>query len=196
MVAPVDVKVENGKVLISQAEFTSEGFMTKGLNPLERQPAGIACYLTHPTPMTQEYPGYVFNGSYVAATYIGDNDMDGSYSLNTHHAPLVNNTDGSVAGYKYFNFDKFSNQNYVLSLNMKPKGISGTITVMIDSPWESKGGKVIGTLQLSDSDITERDYDIPVKLSRDIKGKHALYFRFSSEKAAQSLCDIYSFVFK
>ena len=51
MVAPIEVKVEEGKggkVTISEGEYTSEGFSTEGLNPLERHSAGIACWYTGP----------------------------------------------------------------------------------------------------------------------------------------------------
>jgi len=198
MVSPVEVKVDGDRVVISEAEFTSEGFQTDGLDPFERHAAGIACYLTHTTPMTQEYPGYKFNGSYVAATYVGDDGMDGSYSLNTHHAPLVNNTSGSVAGYKYFRFDGLSAKaSPVLFIQMKPSGVKGTIEVMVDSPYEGKGGKVIGRLPLdgSEKDI-EKEYAIPISGIGGMGGKHALFFRFSSPVEGESMCDIYSFLFR
>ena len=49
MVAPIEVKVTegpDGKVEISEAEYTSEGFELGGLNPRERHSAGIACWFT------------------------------------------------------------------------------------------------------------------------------------------------------
>jgi len=197
MVAPVEVQRVGDAIVISEAEVTSEGFQTDGLNPLERQPAGIACYLTHPEPMTQEYPGYVFKGSYVAATYVGDNDMDGSYSLNTHHAPLVNNTAGSVAGYKYFNFDHLASlASPRLCLEMRPLGVKGEIVAMVDSPWESKGGRVIGRMALTGDERGEGERAMTLTGLDGLGGKHALYLRFESATPGASLCDVYSLVFR
>ena len=51
MVAPITVKVEEGKggkVEISEGEYNSEGFSLEGLNPRERHSAGIACWYRVP----------------------------------------------------------------------------------------------------------------------------------------------------
>ena len=74
MVAPISVKVEEGKggkVEISEGEYNSCGFALDGLNPLERHSAGIACWYTGPKPATHEWPNNTFYGSYVAASYGG-----------------------------------------------------------------------------------------------------------------------------
>jgi len=197
MVAPVDVKVEGGKVIISEAEYNSEGFATDGLNPLERQPAGIACYYTGPEGMQHNYPNTTFSGSYVKATYKDDEGLDGSMSLNYHHAPVVNNTAGSTIGYKYFNFDHLNGIDEAqLILCMKPHGIKGEIVIMTDSPWQSKGGKTVGSLQLSANDTTEKEYEINLSGLKGLKGKHALFMLFKSDTKRASLCDLYNFIFK
>ena len=61
---------------------------------------------------------------------------------------MVNNTDGSIVGYKYFNLDGVKGNTARLLLNMKTTGVKGNIKVMIDSPWENSGGKCIGQLSL------------------------------------------------
>jgi len=197
MVAPVDVHLEGDKVVISEGEYTSEGFSTEGLNPLARHQAGIACYYTGPERIESKYPNYEYSGSYVAATYPGDNGLDASYSLNNHHSPVINNTDGSIVGYKYFNFNHFNGRDKAeFMITMKPHGVKGRIVVMTDSPWESKGGKVLGQISLTDKDTTEGDYKADIKGLKDLKGKHALFLRFYSDEKGKSLADLYDFIFR
>lgn len=198
MVAPVTVSVKKDKVEISEAEYTSEGFCSEGLNPFERQPAGIACYYTGPTPIIKKYPNYIHSGSYVKATYAGDDGLDASYSLNTFHAPVVNNTNGSIIGYKYFNFDLLGRRKKAeLCLRLKSTGIDGEIIFMIDSPWKSRGGKEIGRLKLdSTSDGTVSERTATLSGVKGLNGKHALYILFTSDVEGQSLCELYDFIFQ
>lgn len=198
MVAPVEVSVEDGKVVISEGEYTSEGFALGGLNPFVRQPAGIACYYTGPAPATAKYPNFIFSGSYVAATYAGDKGLDAPYNLHSHHAPVVNNTAGSVVGYKYFNFDAFGGRDEAeISLCLKPSGLAGEIVFMLDSPWESKGGRVVGRLKL-DGGNGGKETELVARLAglKGVKGKHAFFMRFNSDTPAQSLCELYNFIFR
>jgi len=189
MVAPVQVRLEGDKLLISEAEYTSEGFLTQGLDPLQRQQAGYACYYTGPTPMGKEYPNYIFSGSYVAATYL-DN------TPSTHYAPVVNNTAGSTIGYKYINFDQLSNQkNIQLCLTLQPLGVKGEILIMIDSPWTSRGGRQIGRITLDGTSSPERTLTTKIKNLKGVTGKHPLYMKFVSPTPQQSLCTLYDFVF-
>ncbi len=84
MVAPIDVKVEEGKggkVEISEGEYNSNGFALEGLNPCERHSAGIACWLTGPKPAIHEWPNNRFFGSYVEASYGTDANFDAPYDL-------------------------------------------------------------------------------------------------------------------
>lgn len=208
MVAPIDVSVKRGlggKVTISEAEYTSEGFAIDGLNPLEWTPAGIACYYTGPKHDSREWPNYNFSGSYVKPTYIeGWPRSIENASADQHHNPVVNNTGGSVVGYKYFNFD-LNRKHKDLNIVMKAatKGIRGEITVMLDSPFP-KQGKELGKIYLSkgkpsdDQTLTGR-----LKNVKKITGKHALYFVFEAKKGflekevpEGSLCDIYEFRFE
>jgi len=197
MVAPINVEVKGGKVLISEGEYTSEGFRTEGLNPLDRTKAGIMCYYTGPRPMRQDYPNMHYTGSYVAATYVGDDGMSGSYSMNTHHAPVVNNTAGSIIGYKYFNFDHFGGSDKArLELSLLPRGVKGEIVIMVDSPWTSRGGKELGRIALDGTGNSETTLSATVSGLAALKGKHALYMRFESGTQDASLCDLYNFIFR
>ena len=206
MVAPIEVKVEEGeggKVEISEGEYNSNGFALNGLNPFEPHSAGIACWYTGPKPAIHEWPNNTFFGSYPAATYGTDDKFDAPYDLRNNTNPIVNNTDGSIVGYKYFNFDADSlakNGNLMLCLNLIPEGVDGTIEVMMDRPWTSQGGKKIGQTDLK-ADMEKKVWTMAIGISEDAKksdlvGKHAIFFIFKSDTKEKSLCTLLDFCFK
>ena len=200
MVAPITVDVEEGpggKVQISEGEYNSEGFALDGLDPLERHSAGIACWLTGPKPAEHEWPNNKFYGSYVDATYGTTTNMEAPYAIENNTNPVVNNTDGSIVGYKYFNFTATQElEDVSLLLRLIPEGIDGTITIMVDRPWTSQGGKVLGTIELK-ADMPRESTEVTVELPAlsELTGKHALYFTFQSETKEKSLCILQDFVF-
>ena len=203
MVAPITVKVEEGeggKVEISEGEYNSEGFALDGLNPLERHSAGIACWYTGPTLAIHEWPNYRFSGSYVQATrFSGEPFKENPYNLSHNTNPVVNNTDGSIVGFKYFNFTPLQGKKDVqLLLTIIPQGVKGTIEVMADRPWASQQGLTLGKIEV-DTDIPMLDpieLAIPLPGLSGLTGKHALFFKFSSDTKEQSICTLESFVFK
>jgi len=201
MVAPIEVKVEEGaggKVEISEGEYNSEGFALEGLDPFERHSAGIACWLTGPKVAEHVWPKNVFYGSYVASSYGTDDKFDAPYDLKNNTNQVVNNTDGSIVGYKYFNFTKSYDGDYLqLLLRLIPEGIDGTIKVMVDRPWESQGGKSLGSFTLKadmPKDSTALALEVPALA--DLTGKHALFFVFSSDTKEKSLCTLEDFGFR
>ena len=205
MVAPIEVKVEEGKggkVDISEGEYNSQGFALNGLDPFERHSAGIACWYTGPKPATHEWPNNTFYGSYVASGY-GDSDkFNAPYDIRNNTNFVVNNTDGSIVGYKYFNFpaDRLANQaNLMLLLRLVPEGVDGSIEVMMDRPWVSQGGKKIGEIELK-TDMPKELRTMAIGISneakeKDLAGQHAIYFVFKSDTKEQSLCSLVDFVF-
>ena len=199
MVAPITVKVETGKggkVEISEGEYTSEGFATNGLDPFERHSAGIACWYTGPKPATHEWPNNTFYGSYVASGYGTDSKFDAPYDLRNNTNDVVNNTDGSIVGYKYFNFDGVEDEDLILLLNLTPEGIDGTIDIMADRPWVSQGGQLLGTISLrADMPQTPTELSADLKGTDKLQGKHAIFFVFKSDTKEQSLCKLHNFVF-
>ena len=200
MVAPIEVKVEKGrggKVFISEGEYTSEGFCTEGLNPFNKTAAGIACYYTGPEPAYNNYPNYIYSGSYIMPTYLDLGSYASPSNLKQPFCPVVNNTNGSTVGYKYFNFDLIgSNRNLGILFHLKQMGVAGRMKIMVESPYASKGGKVIGTLNIPDmatEDLVELKTEVSIPQS--IKGKQALYFLFESETKSKSICELYDFQF-
>ena len=200
MVAPIDVKVEEGKggkVVISEGEYTSEGFALNGLNPLERHSAGIACWYTGPKPATHEWPNNTFYGSYVEAGYGTDSNFAEPYALKNNTNRVVNNTAGSIVGYKYFNFNETNGKEQLqLALRLIPEGIDGTIQVMVDRPWTSQGGKLVGTIALkADMPKSSTELTVAVPEIAKLTGKHAIFFVFQSDTKEKSLCTLEDFVF-
>ncbi len=205
MVAPISVNVEEGKggkVEISEGEYNSNGFALYGLDPFERHSAGIACWYRGPKPAIHEWPNNTFFGSYVVSGY-GDSDkFEAPYDLRNNTNFVVNNTDGSIVGYKYFNFDaeRLANKaNLMLLLRLVPEGVDGTIEVMMDRPWVSQGGKKIGEIDLK-SDMPKELRTMAIGISKEaqeneLAGVHAIFFVFKSETKEKSLCSLVDFSF-
>jgi len=201
MVAPIEVKVEEGKggkVEITEGELTSEGFALDGLNPLERHSAGIACWLTGPKVAIHEWPNNIFSGSYVEAAYGTDTNFEAPYDLTNNTNRVVNNTHGSIVGYKYFNLtETYGKDNVQLLLRLTPEGTNGTITFMADRPWESQGGKILGAVTLkADMPQTSTELTIDLPHLARLTGKHALFFIFTADTKEKSLCILEDFAFK
>jgi hypothetical protein len=206
MVAPIEVKVTegpDGKVEISEAEYTSEGFELGGLNPLERHSAGIACWFTGPRPAEKDYLGNKYSGSYVQPFRPAWNGEGDPYDLALNHNPVVNNTAGSIVGYKYFDFDRLypalaMRRSPRLAANkllvrLLPRGVKGRIVIMADHP---RHGTRLGVIKLSGrepQEIVQKCARVPK--ATKMTGKHALYFVFESDTPDQSLCDLEDFVF-
>jgi len=201
MVAPITVSVEEGpggKVEISEGEYNSEGFAVNGLDPLEPHSAGIACWYTGPKVGEHQWPNNIFYGSYVEASYGTDDKFAAPYDLRNNTNRVVNNTDGSIVGYKYFNFSATHGKDGLrLLLTLIPAGIDGTIEVMADRPWASQGGKSLGKLQLK-SDMPQESTQLSVELPelKALDGKHALFFLFASDTKEKSICTLENFVFQ
>lgn len=198
MVSPVTVEVTEGpegSVKISEAEYTSEGFNIQGLDPFNRYPAGIACYFVGPEPSREEYPNFVFSGSYVGNARIDSYNKNlNPYDLSINHSPVVNNTSGSVVGYKYFNLDKtHGKKNISLVLNYQPEGVAGTMDVYVDRP--GNNGQKISTLEIPAQTGDAVQAILDMSALSTLKGKHALYFVFHSETAGKSLCILNDFYF-
>ena len=89
----------------------------------------------------------------MASGYGTESNFDAPYDLKNNTNDVVNNTDGSIVGYKYFNFSDVDygthlfGQDGKLLLNLTPQGIDGTIEIMVDRPWASQG-MLLGKIEL------------------------------------------------
>lgn len=206
MVAPIEVEVKEGAegyVKISEGEFNSEGFATEGLDPLELQSAGIACYFVGPEPAHQEYPNVIYPGSHTeihrpsaeALAKVMESKDFYDPALNTCY--MVNNVDGSTVGYKYFNFSKTHSLEHLgLNLTWIPQGIGGEIEVWVDRPSAEEGGQLI-TSWMVDANLPQeiRTDCVSVDALIPFEGKHALFFVFKSEVKNKSLATLCSLQF-
>ena len=198
MVAPIEVKVTEGpggKVEISEGEYTSEGFELDGLDPMEMHSAGIMCYYTRPATERRRF----ISGPYVLASYPEYDGVSDPYDIRFNHNPVVNNTAGSVVGYKYFNFNKFRRgwlRRKMLYTTLVPQGVDGHVTIMADHPDPARGGIELGSFDLW-ADMPQEMTEIGTNLSkvRGLKGKHALFYVFESDTKEQSLCELHYLVF-
>ncbi len=200
MVAPIEVRVEEGKggkVYISEAEYTSEGFETDGLNPLRRYPAAIASHFTGPTRAYQAYPGMHYSGPYFEPAYVSDHNISNPYDEELNVNNVVNCTDGSILGYKYFNFDHLRGKDDAqLILSLTPQGIDGKIQIYTSAPWKGNP-EPIGEIEI-DKEMPQT----PLQLAADVKGacgltgKHPLYLTFSSEEKGKSMATVTHLQFK
>lgn len=195
MVAPIDVEVMEGKdgyVRISEAEVTSEGFATDGLDPYTRYAAGIACYYVGPQPAHAEYPNVVYPGSHTKITRVNYEGVKSPYDAPADICPMVNNVDGSAIGYKYFNFSKtYGKKQTSLVLNIVPEGVAGTIDVYLDRPCTEEGGVKVGSVSVK-ADGAGKAQDVVADVSelQHFNGKHALFLVFSSETKGKSICQL------
>ena len=171
MVAPIHVEVRDGKVLISEGEYNSEGFETQGLDPYKKQEAGIACHYTSPRPAEHHWPRKTFYGSYIAS---GRADDFVRVKCGSHN-PVVNNTDGCVLGYKYFNFSKTKgDKDLRLFLDLVPLGQKGHIDIFVGNP--QKDGQKVGRIKISKSlsgSACKNAGGITSRSARKIDGKYA-----------------------
>ena len=201
MVAPITVEVQEGKggkVTISEGEYDSQGFAVDGLNPLEVHSAGIACWYTGTKPQQHAWPNKTFFGSYVASGYGTEDKFEAPYAIRNNTNPVVNNTSGSIVGYKYFNFTStHGRRNLSLVLDLIPEGVDGKITVMADRPWTSQGGIELGTLEIK-ADMPQVPTDLSVKLpaAAGLTGKHAIFLKFESDRPDTSICVLNTLIFK
>ena len=195
MVAPINVYVSGDKVIISEGEYTSEGFEIYGLDPFKRYSAGIACHYTGPQPSTHAWPNMQFSGSYVKPTYLDGKTYVNPYDLKVSSNPVVNNTNGSVIGYKYFNFDStYGSRGLKLSMTILPQGVDGKIEIYIGNP--KKHGEKIGEIEIK-KEMKQELTELETKVSalKQYRGKRPLFFAITSDTPDTSICEIHDFGF-
>lgn len=179
---------DGGEVRIDFAEMTSKGFNTDGLDPYKTYSAGIVSYLT------------------------GNYEFKPNYSRDTKFLPILNIHNEVVAGIKYFNFSKNAPAGHysTLSINLTPKGKSGTIDVYM-RPLSAKGtpvvktdGKItsvgegsykIGSFTVSDSmPWVATTLTINASAVDSLEGEWGLFLVFNTP-SSYALCDLNSIGF-
>ncbi len=205
MVSPITVEVEEGpggKVRISEAEMTSEGFERNGLDPFRMYPAAIASHFTGPRLSWEEFPTFFYQGPYFEAAYADNPEMADPYDLSVNMNPVVHCTDGSTLGYKYYNFDLLKgHKKPQIELTLVPQGIDGTIEVYTSAPWkkgaDGKLPEAVGKMQIKATDPgVETLYTAELEGIDRLRVRQPLYFVFSSPVREQSIATIHYLRFK
>lgn len=194
MVEPITVEWDEkpvskgGKVKISMAEVTSNGFYIDGLNPYIKHSAGNVCYLT------------------------GGARIIPAYTTDTTTIPVTDLRPDCIAGFKYFNFDIEAPEGKSTSLEIEviPGGTDAVIDVYIrpksavNTPAEKTDGIITsvgkGSKKIATFTLTE---DMPQELTTlkiatpeidELDGEWGIFFVFES-KRNRSVCDFYTMQF-
>jgi len=185
MVAPVTVEVDEtpgGKVTISEAEYTCEGFETDGLNPFARYAAGIASHLTGGVSAQPQYPDRYPQSIAERA--------DDPYAASDNHCQVVGIVSGAVVGYKYFNFDRFESADAAkLRLSLVPRGTDGKVEVWAKRPNAAEGGVKLGGAELTSAGVgSTRQVEVPLSGLSALKGRVAVYLTFTATRGVGEIC--------
>jgi len=189
MVAPVNIEVDEspgGKVTIAEAEYTSEGFETDGLDPLVRHAAGIASHLTG-----GPYVG-VSGGDYYPRHY----SRPEPYAERINRCTVARVISGATVGYKYFNFDRFGGVDTArLRLKLIPLGQSGRVEVWAKRPNAAEGGIRLGAAEISIRGAGQsQSLTVPLSGLAALHGRIAVYFTFAAGGEGV-ICELEDFVF-
>ena len=147
---------------IRKVEQTSLGFQSS-LDPYQTTPADIACVLK--------------GGSYVTEV---DRDT----------RPVINNKNGSVIGFKYFEFGKPDS----LSLTIRIRGGEVPCRIKVQAGRPGEAPVEIGEFQI-DADPSGQWREVTSKV-KPVTGRAAVYFTFSSDSPSSPVCDLLSFRFQ
>ena len=165
MAEAINLRIEGDKLVIEQAEVTSQGFRTAGLDPYESLYAISACF---------GLGSYTFDIN-PAQDFDPNSKREDLY-------PVTNLKNHSWLGYKYFNFnDGVKDGQLYLALSIKDFA-AGTINIYAAEPKESYFAPEqprirIGTAVLS-GENDWREIVVPVS---SLSGRKAIYLEFCSD---------------
>lgn len=181
MIEPINVKIENEKVIIPQVEMTSQGIMENGLNAFKRYNSNIACYRS----------GRAFIDSY-------EREKDGLNPIKGLDGP------STIIGFKYFNFGGKvleTKDDISLKLNCKiTQAVDINVFVALPESVKNKENWVLIAEHsiASNFETNEfKDYIIPFDGLRKnktlnqiggLKGKLAVFIEFLGK--GENLCEL------
>lgn|GEM_PF-375608 len=191
MVEKVNLRIQGDDLMIDQAEMTSLGFETDGLDPFKKYDAAI----------TSDHYTAFGSGSRTNAnsvyldvhTYDWTNwDPDPAVFVEEKQwNPVTNISNRSWVGYKYFNFgDGFTDgEELKLALTMKDNTISGTINIYAGGakgsfldPEQPK--TLIGTIALDGTNTDVHTVEGFVDTD-NLTGKKGIYLEFLSSESGE-----------
>ncbi len=181
MIEPIEVKIEDGKVIIPEVEMTSQGVEVDGLDAFKRYNANIVCYRT--------------NNAYLNSVPRNPAGLN----------PLVG-IDGpaTTIGFKYFNFgEQTLKDEDDIKLNLNCKVLHPlTIQVFISHPEliDQEDKRIqLAEYTVSDRHISDnfKELTIPInqldnnedlKKAGGLKGEHAVFLIFTGKE--KTLCEL------
>ena len=174
MAEQIELRIEDDRLIIEQAEVTSQGFHTAGLNPYETHYAISACFGL---------------GSYTFDINPAQ-DFDPE-SVREDRYPVKNLKNHSWLGYKYFNFDEeiIEGGKLYLPLTLKDTA-AGSINIYAAEPKASYSAPeqlrlCVGTAGLDGTD-SWHEISVPVN---SLTGKKAIYLEFCSDSEG-NVCEL------
>ena len=184
---------EAGKLRIDQAEYTSEGFHTEGLDPYKRLYAASACYAL---PVSD---GDWMNVTGPVITSNDENDFDVE-SVRDNWYGVGNLKNRTWLGYKYYNFENGIPAEDTLKLRLTLKEFApGSVHIYAadarKSPADPEQPKTrIGTIPLSGENSGIHTVEGEITGRGVLAGKKAVYLEFLTEEEG-SMAEINELVF-
>ena len=106
-------------------------------------------------------------------------------------------TDGSVVGYKYFDFTKtYGKKDLKLEMNIVPQGVDASVEIWVVRPNSAEGGVKVGESMVSvmwPEKLRTLSIDVSSLAARN--AREALFFVFKGVLKNQSICEIEDFKF-
>jgi arabinoxylan arabinofuranohydrolase len=153
---------------IDEVGMTSLGF-SESLDPYKEWSPYIACVLK--------------GGSYIT-------------EIDSFTHPVVNNKNGSIIGFKYFDFTSDTVTQFTrFTAQIRGAVASGEIELWIDS-WDPSIGRKIGFVEIENDGVADATWTTVMNDIDTVTGVHALYFKFLSDNKNALICDIKSFQFE
>ena len=150
----LDVSLDGGALKIGATEMTS--CLGDALDAYEVWDAGIACYLLPEVGGTNMSDGPGLGNAPYITPYLGNHDTETEENIDfdvTHYAPVANLLDGTVVGYKYFDFGTAQTAVALKLLVAQTAELEGAAEVWLDAPSAGQGGTKIGEVEISPAAI-------------------------------------------
>lgn len=162
-IEPIDMQIVDGDVIFTQAERTFSGVEVNGCDAQRKYAAAYADYLT--------------NEAYCACFDVTE--------YNENNNSIVDVTNSVVIGYRYLNFEA---GEYSVTVDVKPLGVPGIITVELDDP----NSEPIARIEIPADG--EGVISLDTAACGFIEGKHGVYFNFYAVSEA-NICEFNAFEF-
>ncbi len=177
MIEPINFYFDaNGRPVIEEAEMTSQGIFSQGMNPGNWHYAQSACYVT-PQTRTQGKP----NAPWVISNPEGNFDPEADHG---DWFPMAGIKDKSWLGYKYFDFGEGMPEGTALYLELIEEE-PATVNVYYAEPRTSVADPepdktLIGTTTIAGDNGERHEITIPLDVTA-LTGRKAIYLEFRSE---------------